>query len=55
MTKVNFLQFSVTNEIVNHKKGHSIVNNSFARKPDGLLDKTLREVVYSKNRKLTCV
>ena len=27
-------EFSV---IVNHKKGHNIVNNSFAHKPDGLL------------------
>ena len=27
-------QFSIMNDIVNDKKGHSIVNDSFARKPD---------------------
>ena len=30
-------QFSFMNDIVNDKKGHSIVNDSFAHKPDGLL------------------
>ena len=36
-------QFSVMNDIINHpvndKKGHNIVNDSFANKPDGLLVK----------------
>ena len=27
----------IMNDIVNDKKGHNIVNNSFAHKPDGLL------------------
>ena len=30
-------QFSFMNDTVNDKKGHSIVNDSFAHKPDGLL------------------
>ena len=30
-------QFSVMNDIVNSKKGHDIVKDSFAHKPDGLL------------------
>ena len=30
-------QFSIMNNIVNDKKGHNIVNDSFAHKPDGLL------------------
>ena len=30
-------QFSIMNGIMNDKKGHNIVNNSFAHKPDGLL------------------
>ena len=29
-------QFSVMNDIVNDNKGHNIVNDSFAHKPDGL-------------------
>ena len=29
-------QFSVLNDVVNGKKGHNIVNDSFAHKPDGL-------------------
>ena len=29
--------FSIMNDIVNDKKGHSIVNDSFAYKPDDLL------------------
>ena len=36
-------QFSVMNDTMNHivndKKGHNIVNDSFAHKPDGLLVK----------------
>ena len=30
-------EFSVMNDIVNDKKGHNIVNDSFVHKPDGLL------------------
>ena len=30
-------QFSVLNDIVNNKKGHNILNDSFAHKPCGLL------------------
>ena len=30
-------QFCVMNDIVNDRKGHSIVNDSFAHKSDGLL------------------
>ena len=30
-------QFSVVDAVVNDKKGHNIVNDSFAHKPDGLL------------------
>ena len=30
-------QFSIKNDIVNDNKGHNIVNDSFAHKPDGLL------------------
>ena len=30
-------QFSVMNDIVNDQKGHNIVNDSFAHKPDNLL------------------
>ena len=30
-------QFSMMNEIVNNKKGHNIVNDSFAHRPGGLL------------------
>ena len=29
--------FSIMNDIVNNKKGHSIVNGNFAHKSDGLL------------------
>ena len=28
---------AIMNNIINDKKGHNIVNNSFAHKPDGLL------------------
>ena len=30
-------QFSIMNDIVNDKKRHNIVKDSFAHKPDGLL------------------
>ena len=43
------LHFSGMNDIVNDKKGHNIVNDSFAHKPDGSLVSILErmECIYS--------
>ena len=40
-------QFSVMNNIVNGKKGHNIVNDSSAHKPDGLLVVTDKKSIHS--------
>ena len=43
------------NDIVENKKGHNIVNHSFAHKPDGLLVVVVAVVVSGVDSVFSCV